>query len=124
MDFKSTQFINKKLNKKRLKMEKFKKGIILGLIIGLIIGGVGGYFIHNFLSRSFISGRGNFQIDENTKNEITSFFDSTSDINEINSYCGQNRMYCAYYCRNINSDNEFCSIIMNSSRIGGRQWNP
>jgi hypothetical protein len=108
----------------RGKMKDAKKGIIIGLIIGLIIGGISGYFVHNSINRGFIQGRGNSQIDENTKNEITSFFDSTSNTSEINSYCEQNIMNCMYYCRSINPNNEICKEIMNSSRMGGRQWNP
>ena len=105
-------------------MEKLTKGIIIGLILGLILGTFAGYIIHDSINRNFMQGRGNFQIDEKTKNEINSFFESTSDINEINSYCEQNRMYCSYYCGNINPNNEICKQIMNSSQMGGRPWNP
>lgn len=97
-------------------MEKLTKGIIIGLVIGLALGAIAGYFLHSNLNSNFIQGRGNFQIDENTKNEITSFFDSNPDSNEINSYCEQNRMYCAYYCRNINPDHEICSQFQNMNR--------
>jgi len=107
------------------KADRLMKGAIIGLIAGLILGGIIGYISHNILSRNFI-GRGNFnfQIDEQTKNEITSFFESASDINEINSYCGQNRVNCAYYCRDINPNHEICKQILNFTRPIGRQWNP
>lgn len=91
-----------------------------GLITGLIIGGVGGYALHNSIGRSFIQGRGNFQIDEETKTKITSFFDSTSNMDEIKSYCEQNRMYCAYYCRNINPNHEICKELGNYTGQGGK----
>jgi uncharacterized membrane-anchored protein YhcB (DUF1043 family) len=99
-------------------MEKLTKGIIIGLIIGLALGAIAGYFLHNYMNRNFMQRRGDFQIDENTKNEITSFFESASDINEINSYCEQNRIYCAYYCREINPDHEICSRFQNFNRSG------
>ena len=106
-------------------MEKLTKGIITGLILGLIPGTFVGYIIHNSINRNFMQVRGDFQIDKNTQNEIISFFESTSDINEINSYCEQNRMYCSYYCRTINPNHEICKNIMNFSGMnGGRQWNP
>jgi len=105
-------------------MNKLTKGIIIGLILGLIIGALSRYIVHNVINRNFIPGRGNFQIDENAKTEITAFFDSTSDMTEINSYCNQNRMYCSYYCRSINPVNEICNQIMNSSQMGGRKWSP
>ena len=105
-------------------MKDLKKGILIGIIIGLIIGVVGGYFIytdliHGGTSRNFPGGRGNFQISDASKAEVTSFFENTTDINSINSYCQQNRMNCAYYCRTINPSNEACSSIMNFTRMGG-----
>ena len=105
-------------------MEKLKKGIMVGLISGLILGALAGYLLHNTINRgannNFPQGRGNFQIDEKTKNEITSFFQSTSDINQINTYCEQNRMYCFYYCKSINPSDEICSQIINPNQTGGR----
>jgi hypothetical protein len=105
-------------------MEKLTKGILIGLISGLILGVLAGYLLHNTINRNgnnpFPQGRENFQIDEKTKNEITSFFQSTSDINQINSYCQQNRTYCFYYCRSINPNDQICQQIINSSQFGGR----
>ncbi|MFA5993000.1 MAG: hypothetical protein WC796_04810 [Candidatus Pacearchaeota archaeon] len=102
-------------------MEKLTKGIIIGLIVGLIIGIVVGYFLHGLINRS-MSGRGNFQgnfqIDDNTKNEITSFFDSNPDTATITSYCQQNKENCVYYCSNINRNSPVCSSILNMSRGG------
>jgi Na+/glutamate symporter len=109
-------------------MDKLTKGIIIGLIIGLVlglvIGGVVGYFLHNNMNRNFTQGRGNFQIDENTKNEITSFFETNTDMNTISSYCEQNRVNCLYYCRSINPNHEICKELGNYTLgPGGRQWN-
>lgn len=119
----SPSYLKRNLSKIN-KMDKTTKGIIIGLILGLIIGGTAGYFIHNRINRNFMPGRGDFRIDDKTKNDITSFFNSTSDTNEINSYCEQNMANCFYYCRSINPNNEICNEIMNSSRVGGRKWNP
>jgi len=100
-------------------MNKLIKGIIVGLIIGLVLGCLAGYFMHNITNtRNFTQGRGNLKIDENTQNEITSFFNSDPNTDAINTYCGQNRMYCAYYCRNINPSHEICSQYPNISRGG------
>lgn len=104
-----------------IKMDKLTKGIIIGLAAGLILGGIIGYILHNNINRNFILRGGNFQIDEQTKQQITSFFEGTSDMNEINSYCDQNRMYCLYYCREINPNHEICSQIqMPANRSMGR----
>ncbi len=86
--------------------------IIIGLVMGLMIGLVAGYFVpHNF-SRDGFSERGNeFQIDDETKNSIISFFDSTEDTNEISDYCDANRMYCTYYCKDINPEHEICKTL-------------
>ena len=97
--------------------------LVVGLVIGLIIGGVGGYIITNNFHRAGFQGRGNFQINEETKNKISSFFENKSDMNEIKSYCDQNRMYCVYYCTNINQNHEICTELGNYTRMtGGRQW--
>ena len=85
--------------------------IIVFSLIFLIIGGVAGYFIGLKQSQDNpnIPG-GNFQeIDEQTKTEINYFFENTQSIDEVNSYCKENPMYCMEYCKNINPDNEFCS---------------
>jgi hypothetical protein len=125
MDYQSIPFINKsryKLNKLKISIKKRKmetKSIIIGIVIGLVIGILAGYFLNNIINP--IRGPGNFQINENTKNEITAFFESTTDTNEINSYCEQNRMNCMYYCRSINPNNEICSQITNQTRGFPRQ---
>ena len=59
--------------------------------------------------------RGDFQQMQLTDEQIqsvTSFFDSTTDTTKINNYCEQNRMECFYYCRNINTNNQYCSQLM------------
>lgn len=102
-------------------MNKLTKGMIIGLVIGLILGGIAGYILHNNINRNFIQGRGSFQINEAQINEVTSFFESTSDINELRTYCENNRANCFYYCRNINPSHEICKEIINSSGMpGGR----
>ncbi len=64
---------------------------------------------------------GNFQMSEETKNQVTAFFNQTSDISEIKAYCDQNRGNCIYYCRNINKDHEICKDLMNYTFQGRRQ---
>lgn len=96
--------------------------LIVGLVIGLIIGGIAGYLIANNIHGTGI-GKGNFQINEETKTSIISFFENTSDMNEINAYCEQNRNYCFYYCMNINPNHDICSELMNPQNLGGQPWN-
>lgn len=50
-------------------------------------------------------------IDEETKNQIISFFESTNNLDEIKSYCETNYMYCNYYCREINQEHEVCKQV-------------
>lgn len=73
---------------------------------------VGGFFIYKNVidkPRGFV-GRPDFQLDNSTKEEITHFFNVTSDISEIQNYCENNREYCMYYCMEINRDHEICEI--------------
>jgi hypothetical protein len=101
-------------------MDKKISWLIIGLAIGLILGGAAGYIIKGNIPRNNF-GRNNFQIDENTKSDIISFFDNTSDMNEITEYCDENRFYCMYYCREINPEHEICSTIqMPANRSMGR----
>ena len=87
--------------------------LIIGIIIGLIIGGMIGYFSYGIIDKPNLdTPRGNkFQVDEETKVKIVSFFESNSTDNEVEIYCQENRMYCMYYCTEINSDHEICSKI-------------
>lgn len=94
------------------------KNLIIGLVIGLILGGIIGCLIGVNLTRNSFSRRDNFQLDEKTKNEISSFFESTTDISIIESYCNQNRFNCMYYCRSVNPNHEICSQ-MPMMRQGG-----
>ena len=105
-------------------MEKQNKPItwlITGLIIGLALGGAGGYIISNNFRSANFGMRGSFQISEETKSSIVSFFDAASDMNEVTSYCNQNRMYCSYYCREINPEHEICSQIQMPANRSMRQ---
>lgn len=59
--------------------------------------------------------RGDFpqmQLTDEQIQSVTSFFENTSDTNEITDYCNNNRMECFYYCRTINPDHEICSQLM------------
>lgn len=90
--------------------------LIVGLLIGIIIGWIGGYLISGVINKPNPDfQRGNFQgfqIDDTTKQEIVSFFENTNDINEITSYCEQNRMNCFYYCSEVNSEHEVCDELI------------
>jgi len=103
-------------------MNKQIGGLIIGLLAGLVLGGAAGYFIANNFHRNNFQGRPNLQIDDNTKNQIASFFGSMPSTDEIQSYCQQNRTYCVYYCSTVSPSDEICKSIMNFSRTGGRQY--
>ena len=101
-------------------MKGNKKELVLGLVIGLILGLIIGYLLAGKLNKNNSNFRGSnfqnfqnnsFQIDNQTKNEIVAFFGSTNDAAEISSYCQKNMIYCAYYCREINSNNSICGQI-------------
>jgi hypothetical protein len=103
------------------KNNKINKIIIFSLIF-LIIGGIAGYFIGAASFKNNFNREGlpdfsnnmpnnNFQMNDSVKAEIESFFNSTSDITEINAYCKENPMYCMEYCRTINPSNEACSQL-------------
>ena len=60
--------------------------------------------------------RGNFPINESQINELTSFFNNTTNLDEIKNYCNTNRVNCFYYCRNINPNHEICKDLFNYNR--------
>ncbi len=92
-------------------MNKLVIGLIIGLIVGLAAGGFGGYLLFGKMNKpnqNFMRNT-NFQLDESAKQQTALFFNSTEDINEISSYCQQNRANCFYYCREINPQHKICS---------------
>jgi hypothetical protein len=100
--------------------------IIVFSVIFLLVGGIGGYFIGEHSSKSpgnFRGGNGNFsnsnfQLNDSVKSEISSFFNSTRDTAEINTYCQNNPRYCMEYCRTINPSDEICTTLNLSFRGG------
>ena len=66
------------LNKNSGNLEAINmKNLIIGLVIGLVLGGLIGYFIGNQSQRGYFPNRGgDFQIDEETKQSIKSFFEN------------------------------------------------
>jgi hypothetical protein len=53
----------------------------------------------------------NAQLTDEQKQNVNSFFESTTDTTAINNYCKQNMIGCFYYCKEVNSANSFCSQI-------------
>ena len=105
-----------------------KKGIIVlivFIVLLLIAASVGAslYFAGYFNKTSQRPrGQGNFQqLTQVQIDEITSYFQSTTDINAISTYCNdtQNRMSCFYYCRNIEPTNAYCTQLGNMTRRNG-----
>ncbi len=91
-----------------------KDTILIILVIALLASNIFfGYMF--FFHKESPNFRGNFPQMELTGEQIqsvTSFFESTTNSEEITNYCNNNQMECFYYCRNINSDHEFCSQLM------------
>jgi hypothetical protein len=105
------------------KNKSIGKTIAFSLIF-LIIGGVAGYFIGensskgNFKQGDMIFPNNGPKMNDSVKAEITSFFESTSDTEEINNYCQENPMYCMEYCRNINPSDDICEELNANLREG------
>jgi len=91
---------------------------IVGIIIGLIVGGLAGYFYVDKSPRGNFGKFNNMQISEESKSEVTSFFESNPDQATLNSYCQENSNPCRYYCIEINQDNELCTRFFNMSGGG------
>ena len=91
--------------------------LLIGIVVLLLISNLFfGYmfFFNNNNPRQGV--RGDFsqmQLSDEQINDVKNFFSSTTNINEITTYCGnqENRMLCFYYCREINSNHEYCSQL-------------
>jgi len=103
-----------------------RQGIIIAVVIlAIIIIGVFVYFRGDFVKNDRLDDSGKFnqpnsserpfnqppnmQLNETQIQEVTSFFDSATDSEEIQKYCQSNRNSCMYYCSQVNQSNEFCS---------------
>jgi hypothetical protein len=99
-----------------MKKSKTKFLIITAvIIIILIIACVEAYFYFKHSNPRFQTR--NFQLNQSQIQDVTNFFDSSPSAEQIQTYCQQNRN-CLYYCRNINSDNDYCKQL-NSKIISG-----
>lgn len=104
------------------KKNKTKKIIVISIISFLIIAAAGFFVYDNFIKKDFRHGfnftgnytsgrRGNYTLSETTQNQITSFFQSSPSSSEVQDYCSQNPMYCGYYCRKINPNDNACTEV-------------
>ncbi len=86
--------------------------LITGIILGVIIGGMIGYFSNDLISESTpkMNG-GGFEIDDETKSEVISFFDTSPTNEDVEIYCQENKKNCVYYCTEINQEHKICSEI-------------
>lgn len=90
--------------------------ILVGMVIVLLMSNL--FFGYMFFFHNKGPGfKGNFpqmQLDDEQIQNIKSFFESTANTNEIADYCNnqENKMSCFYYCREINSNHEYCSQLM------------
>jgi hypothetical protein len=94
-------------------MKKGNNTILIILVVILSLGNL--FFGYMFFFHKNVPNRqgfANMQITDAQKQEVTSFFDSTTDTTQIANYCNQNRIECFYYCRTINPTNSYCSQLM------------
>lgn len=123
--------------------------IIIAIIIILIVGGIGIAIYFSVDTNKFPFGKenngngqrgdfnpenmerppgnftpGEFQIDESVKEEIILFFDSSPSEEEIETYCKKNRMYCMYYCMEIDPENNYCENMYKDRTPPERIGNP
>jgi hypothetical protein len=99
---------------KRVLKKKFSmKWMIIGVSVIIVIALIAGYFYINNRHNRF--GQ-RVQLNQQQIDEVTSFFSNTTDANQINDYCTNNRPSCVYYCRTIDSSNPYCNQIMNQTR--------
>lgn len=113
MDVKSILLKNNKFD---FNLMKNTNTLLIVVVILLAISNLffGYMFFFHKNTPNFIGGVQQMQIqltDEQIQS-VTSFFENTSDTNEITDYCNNNRMECFYYCRTINPDHEICSQLM------------
>ena len=75
--------------------------------------------------RGFPPGKGqwngSFQPSEEDLSEVSAVFESAGGFEELSGYCETKGFLCAYYCRTINPDYEFCSQL--NFRAGRRFLN-
>nr|MBA4405627.1 hypothetical protein [Nanoarchaeum sp.] len=85
------------------------KKMIYSLIVLLFVI-VGGFFVFKDKPKDF-GERPDFDLDNQTKAEITYFFEVTPDLTEVEVYCENNRNYCAFYCMEVNRTHEVCNNL-------------
>lgn len=108
---------------------KNQNALLIGVVILLLMGNLFFGYMFFFQKNQFGSGtRGDFpqmQLTDKQISDVTAFFESTSNTEDIASYCENNRMGCFYYCREINSNHDYCSQLMqnmpDSSGPGSQQ---
>jgi len=86
--------------------------VVLLLMSNLFFGYM--FFFHNDDPRQGFKGDfSQMKLSDEQIQSVTSFFESTTNIGEITNYCEnqENRMLCFYYCRQINTNHEYCSQL-------------
>ena len=103
--------------------------VIIAIIIVLIVGGLGiaVYFTTDTNKFPFgdknkekpegfdyktLNGSGVQELTEEQISELQEFFYSNPSNSEIGIYCQENRMYCRYYCSQINPNHEYCENMI------------
>ena len=89
-------------------------GAVIVLLISNLFFGYMFFFHNNKPGQGFRGDFPQMQLSDEQIQSVTSFFESTTDIDKITNYCNdqENRMLCFYYCREINSAHAYCSQLM------------
>ncbi len=86
--------------------------VVVIVIVSVAISAL--FLIQGFGIRRFLGDRfpkGNFTLDENKINEVSAVFENAETSGNITEYCSIHRIECGYYCRNVNSENEYCNNL-------------
>lgn len=90
-----------------------KNNLVLIILVGVLLASnlFFGYMLFFHKNRPNMQGFA-IQLTDAQKQDVTSFFSSTTDTTKITDYCNTNRMECFYYCRSIDPNNSYCSTLM------------
>ena len=99
-------------------------------IIAICAAATGFYLYFHEMNHYSYPRQNNFSLNNETLNQTEEFFNNSTDLQTIQSYCQQKQtiMYCEYYCTKVNPEDNFCSQLqfpqfqrgMNFSQNGGQ----
>ncbi len=101
---------------------KSKIPTVIIIILAITVMGLAGYiflghhergdFKYEDFRRPPFRSMQNFSLNDEMKNAVITFFDSSPTIEGVKAYCEQNKMNCFYYCREVNPQYENCNELI------------